>query len=59
MLVFRGRSGDIVKLLWWNGDGLCLFAKGLERGRFHPAEAESGTVHLSRTQLSGVGNEIS
>ena len=29
---FRGRRGDLVKLLWWDGDGLCLFAKRLERG---------------------------
>src|SRR5690349_11751748 len=28
---FRGRRGDLVKLLWWDGDGLCLFAKRLER----------------------------
>jgi len=33
VLVFRGRRGDIVKLLWWDGDGLCPFAKRLERGR--------------------------
>ncbi len=25
VFVFRGRRGDIVKLLWWDGDGLCLF----------------------------------
>jgi transposase len=31
---FRGRRGDLLKLLWWDGDGLCLFAKRLERGRF-------------------------
>ena len=24
VFVFRGRRGDIVKLLWWDGDGLCL-----------------------------------
>src|SRR5205809_7497041 len=30
---FRGRRGDLVKLLWWDGDGLCLFAKRLESGR--------------------------
>ena len=34
VFVFRGRRGDIVKLLWFDGDGLCLFAKRLERGRF-------------------------
>ena len=34
VFVFRGRRGDIVKLLWWDGDGLCPFAKRLERGRF-------------------------
>jgi transposase len=52
VFLFRGRRGDIVKLLWWDGDGLCLFAKRLERGRFIWPKAESGTVLLSRAQLS-------
>jgi transposase len=26
VFVFRGRRGDLIKLLWWDGDGLCLFA---------------------------------
>jgi transposase len=38
VFVFRGRRGDRVKLLWWSGDGLCLFAKRLERGHFRVAE---------------------
>ena len=37
---FRGRRGDLIKLLWWDGDGLCLFAKRLERGRFVWPRAE-------------------
>jgi transposase len=52
LFVFRGRRGDRVKLLWWDGDGLCLFAKRLERGAFVWPHAESGVVHLSRAQLS-------
>src|SRR6266403_631155 len=52
VFVFRGRRGDLLKLLWWDGDGLCLFAKRLERGRFVWPQAESGTVSLSPAQLS-------
>ena len=52
VFVFRGRRGDIVKLLWWDGDGLCLFAKRLERGRFVWPQATEGTVCLTRAQLS-------
>lgn len=52
LFVFRGRRGDRIKLLWFDGDGLCLFAKRLESGRFVWPQAVSGTVHLSVAQLS-------
>jgi hypothetical protein len=42
----------MVKLLWFDGDGLCLFQKRLERGRFLWPQATSGMVSLSRAQLS-------
>jgi len=34
LFVFRGKRGDYVKILYWDGTGLCLFAKRLERGGF-------------------------
>lgn len=52
LFVFRGRRGDRVKILWWDGDGLCLFAKRLERGRFVWPRASDGAVHLTHAQLS-------
>jgi transposase len=52
VFVFRGRNGDRVKILWWSGDGLCLFAKRLEQGKFVWPQAASGTVSLSAAQLA-------
>src|SRR5260370_24521262 len=58
VFVFRGRRGDLIKMLWWDGDGLCLFAKRLERGRFILPQATSGTVSLTPAQLSILLAEI-
>ena len=52
LFVFRGRRGDMVKLLWFDGDGLCLLAKRLERGRFVWPQASTGSVSLTSAQLS-------
>jgi transposase len=52
VFVFRGRRGDIIKLLWSTGDGLCLLTKRLEQGRFVWPQATSGSVSLSPAQLS-------
>ncbi len=52
VFAFCGRRGDRIKLLWWDGDGLCLFSKRLEHGRFVWPQATSGTVHLTPAQLS-------
>jgi transposase len=52
VFLFRGRRGDLIKLIWFDGDGLCLLAKRLERGRFVWPHASEGTVCLTRAQLS-------
>ncbi len=52
IFVFRGRRGNLVRLLWFDGDGLCLFAKRLEPGRFVWPQATSDSVALSAAQLS-------
>lgn len=52
VFVFRGRRGDRVKLLWWDGDGLCLLCKRLEAGRFVWPQASNGAVCLTPAQLS-------
>jgi len=52
VFVFRGRRGDIVKVLWSDGQGLLLLAKRLERGRFVWPQATSGSVVLTPAQLS-------
>jgi transposase len=51
VFVFRGRRGDLIKILWFDGDGLCLFAKRLERGRFIWPQATSRTVALTPAQF--------
>ena len=52
--VFRARRADRVKLIYWDGTGVCLFAKRLEDGRFHWPNIEDGVIRLSAAQLSAL-----
>ena len=53
LFLFRGRRGDLVKALWWDGQGLVMLAKRLERGRFlWPTMAREGAVTLTTAQLA-------
>ena len=52
VFVFRGLRGDMLKVLWWSGDGLCLLSKRLERGRVVWPRAAYGSVALTQAQLS-------
>ena len=52
LFVFRGKRGDLVKILYWDGQGFCLFAKRLEKGRFVWPITKQGVVTLTPAQLS-------
>jgi len=52
LFVFRGRRGDLVKVIWFDGQGACLFSKRLERGRFVWPAAKGGKVSMSSAQLA-------
>ncbi len=52
LFVFRGRRGDLIKVIWWDGQGACLFSKRLERGRFVWPSIADGKLVISRAQLS-------
>ena len=51
LYVFRGRRGDLLKILWHDGLGTSLYAKRLERGRFPWPSAAGGAVSISAAQL--------
>ena len=51
LFVFRGRRGDLIKVIWHDGQGACLFVKRLERGRFVWPSPADGTVTISSGQL--------
>lgn len=51
LYVFRGKRGDLVKILWYGGLGMSLYAKRLERGRFIWPSPTDGSVSISAAQL--------
>jgi transposase len=52
LFVFRGRRADLLKVIWHDGQGACLFTKKLERGRFLWPSMADGVVTISAAQLS-------
>ena len=52
VIVFRARRGDRVKLLVWDGTGLVLIWKRLERGAFKWPAVSDGAICLSAAQLA-------
>jgi len=52
--VFRAKRTDRVKLVFWDGTGVCLFAKRLEDGEFRWPKVQDGVMRLSAAQLSAL-----
>lgn len=52
VFLFRGKRGDRLKALVWDGSGLCLYAKRLERSKFLWPKADTGALILSAAQLA-------
>jgi transposase len=52
--VFRAKRADRIKLIWWDGTGLCLMAKRLEQGIFHWPRIQEGVMRLTAAQLGAL-----
>jgi hypothetical protein len=52
LYIFRGRRGDLAKILWHDGIGLSLYAKRLDRGKFIWPAASAGAVSISAAQMA-------
>lgn len=52
LYIFRGRRGDLAKILWHDGVGLSLYARRLDRGKFIWPSASDGAVSISAAQMA-------
>ena len=51
LFVFRNKCGHLVKILWWDRDGLAIYYKRLERGEFRWPRSNHTAVEISPEQL--------
>ena len=54
LFVFRGRRGNLIKVLWHDGLGTSLYAKRLERGRFIWPCSAPGSLDTSLSHAAGL-----
>ncbi len=52
LFLFRSKRADYLKCLYWDGTGLCLFAKRLEQGKFVWPPIVDGSMVLTPAQLA-------
>jgi transposase len=58
LFCFRGRREDLLKVIWHDGQGACLFTKRLERGGFLWPDRRRGDDLLGPARLSAVRNRL-
>jgi transposase len=51
LFVFGSRSGQRLKILWWDNDGYCIYYKRLEKGTFQFPSSKEKSIALSSAQL--------
>ncbi|MDW9359365.1 IS66 family insertion sequence element accessory protein TnpB [Sinorhizobium meliloti] len=51
LYVFRAKRADRVKIVWWDGSGVCLYAKRLEKAQFCWPRIGHNRVQLNHAQL--------
>jgi transposase len=56
--VFHAKRADRVKLVYWDGADLCLFAKRLEDGKFRRPNVQDGIIRLSAAQRSALPDQV-
>ncbi len=54
LYIFRGRRGDLCKIIWHDGVGMSLYAKRLERGKYVWPSAVDGVIAISASQMAGM-----
>ena len=52
LYIFRGRRGDLCKIIWHDGVGMSLYAKRLERGKYIWPSAVDGVLAISASQMA-------
>lgn len=52
--VFRAKRADRIKLIFWDGSGVCLYAKRLENGAFRWPNVADGVIRLTAAELSAL-----
>jgi transposase len=65
LFLFFGRRRDALKVLFFDGSGMCIFYKRLDRGRFQLPSAAAGAAHVElddaslEALLDGIDVEVS